>query len=74
MILLGKNLELADNLIEERLFAVLDTMQIEFNLKNRIYQTVQKYAEPRDSISELQTMIKDQELLGIVTEIIAASR
>ena len=69
---LGTNLELADNHVQEKLFYVLDGLQIEFNLKLDIYKTVRRHTDLTKAIVELQSMVSDRNLLGIILEILSA--
>ena len=53
-------------------FYVLDGLQIEFNLKLDIYKTVRRHTDLTKAIVELQSMVSDRNLLGIILEILSA--
>ena len=58
--------------MQEKLFYVLDGLQIEFNLKLDIYKTVRRHTDLTKAIVELQSMVSDRNLLGIILEILSA--
>ena len=68
----NKNLELAENHVNEKLFRILDELQIEFNLKYDIYQTILKHDDLAKAMNELQSIVSNRDLLGIISEILSA--
>ena len=63
---------LAANQTEEFLFSILDRAQISFELKEKIYQTVQRNKETYLLISNLTAMNLDENLYSALCEIILA--
>ena len=63
---------LAANQTEEFLFSILDRAQISFELKEKIYQTVQRNKETYLLISNLTAMNLDENLYSALCEIISA--
>lgn len=63
---------LANNNIVSRVFEFLNESQIEFALKERIYKIITMHKNKIKIISDLQAMDLDNELIGIVSEIILA--
>lgn len=67
--------QLNDNQPVERVFEFLNRAQIPFELKDRIYETVQKLQNGRNAtfvLGELQTMGLNQELFNVVSEFLIA--
>ena len=61
-----------ENHISERCFEFLNQAEIEFDLKDRLYRTIQEGSDRLILLSQLQTMDLDPDLLGALTEIITA--
>jgi len=67
----GKKLELADNCLQQRIFDLLNSAQIEYELKERIYNSILAN-DLGDVICELQVMNLSSNLLGALSEILFA--
>ena len=70
--ILVKGAEEEENHISERCFQFLNQAEIEFDLKDRLYRTIQEGSDRLILLSQLQTMDLDPDLLGALTEIITA--
>jgi alpha-glucosidase (family GH31 glycosyl hydrolase) len=65
--------ELSVNRVEEILLDFLDQAQIEFQIKERVYQLFKRNSEISKIITELHMMKLNQNLFGVLCEIILAS-
>lgn len=69
---LPKEIQLAHNDVNNRVFKFLNQAEIEYSLKKQIYKIVEECKEPGFIISELNTMSLNEDLLGSLIEIITA--
>lgn len=60
------------NAIADQCFAFLNQAEISFALKDRLYQLILDTEDKTILLSQLQSMELDRDLLGVLTEIIAA--
>ena len=70
--ILLKNIQETENDIVIRCFEFLNQAEIEFVLKDILYQMIRTSKDKLMLLSQLQAMELDQELLGVLTEIITA--
>lgn len=66
------DIKLGDNNIANRVFEFLNEAQIEFALKEKIYKVITMHNNPLKIIGDLQAMDLDNELFGVLSEIILA--
>jgi hypothetical protein len=66
-----EGLSLADNCVKQRIFDLLNTVQIEYELKEKIYHSICA-KDAGMAISELQAMDLSSGLLGAISEILFA--
>ena len=72
VIAFGERLELAENDLEEVLFAFLDQAEIAFETKSRIIALVRGNMDRLAMLSELRAMELDSDLTGCVMEVLTA--
>lgn len=65
--------QLAQNHIDERCFAFLDQAEIEFELKDRLYQKVMQAVDMPQLLSQFLSMELEADLFGALCEICTAS-
>lgn len=70
--ILLRNIREKENDIEAECFKFLNQAEIEFVLKDRIYQKIEEAEDKTILLSQLQAMELEPELLGVLTEIITA--
>ena len=70
--LLAEHAEAAENDIVKECFDFLNQAEIEFVLKDILYQMIREGEDKTILLSQLQAMELDPELLGVLTEIITA--
>ena len=70
--ILLKNIQETENDIVIRCFEFLNQAEIEFVLKDILYQMIRTSKDKLILLSQLQAMELEQELLGVLTEIITA--
>ena len=61
-----------ENHVEKRCFDFLNQAEIGFTLKDRLYQMIQKEKRVPVLLAQLSSMDLDEDLLGVLTEILTA--
>lgn len=71
-VMFDTRLELAENPVEELIFAFLNQAEIEFETKEMLYGRVREQQNLKMLLSEIQAMELDRELKGAIVEILTA--